>query len=378
MNLWSCPRLPHEMRNGQHEPIDPRHLSGIREKLVKWYDEHHRPLPWRKTNDPYAIWVSEVMLQQTQVNTVIPYYHRFLERFPNLHTLADSDLQDVLKVWEGLGYYARARNLHRAARIVVAEHRGHIPSDPRAFRHLPGVGEYIAAAVLSIAFDQPHAVVDGNVKRVLARMFKIETPVNAPRATKVFRENAKALLDTRQPGTFNQALMELGATVCTLANPACGVCPVQSFCAAHTDGITNEYPKSEPRKPVPEYRIAVGVVHRNGQMLITQRRPKGLLGGLWEFPGGKLKDGESAEQACLREISEEVGLTVDIARYLTRIRHAYTHLRVVLDVFECTHVSGEVKLNGPVDFRWVTLDELEAYPFPKANTKFIPLLKQGS
>ncbi len=199
--FWCCPRLPSGFQDGS-VPQSNDTIQSFHEGLIEWYQENHRKLPWRETDDPYRIWVSEVMLQQTQVNTVVPYYRRFVERFPNLQNLAAADLQDVLKIWEGLGYYARARNLHRAAKMVVSEHRGKIPDALKDFRKLPGVGEYIAAAVQSIAFDLPYAVVDGNVKRVLARLFQIEPPVNASTGHKDYRESAESLLDIQRPGAF--------------------------------------------------------------------------------------------------------------------------------------------------------------------------------
>ncbi|MBN1932441.1 MAG: A/G-specific adenine glycosylase [Desulfobacterales bacterium] len=349
----------------------------IRTQLIKWYLEDHRQLPWRETDDPYKIWVSEVMLQQTQVKTVVPYYIKFLYEFPNLQSLAEANLQTVLKVWEGMGYYARARNLHQAAKTVLNEYAGKIPDNIKLFRKLPGVGEYIAAAVLSIAFHQPYYVVDGNVKRVLARLFKIDAPVNKTASFKIFKDFADKLIDTSNPGIFNQAIMELGAIVCKPKNPECNQCPVHSACKAHQNGKTAQYPKRLSAKKIPEYYIAVGIVHKNNKVLITRRKSDGLLGGLWEFPGGKVMEGEPANQACIREIKEEANLQVEINYYLTRIKHAYTHFKIIMDVFDCNYISGRVRLKGPVDHAWVTIQKIDDYPFPKANHKFIPLLKKS-
>jgi A/G-specific adenine glycosylase len=351
--------------------------QAFRRALLDWYAIHQRDLPWRRTQDPYRIWVSEVMLQQTQVATVVPYYERFIERFPTVEALAEAHLDEVLKVWEGLGYYARVRNLREAARTVAAEHRGRVPDDPSVLRSLKGVGEYIAAAVGSIAFGAPLPVVDGNVKRVLARLFRTPQPVNHPSALKAFGEIAASLLDTTDPGAFNQAVMELGALVCTPKQPACETCPATSFCQARRHGEVSAFPKKAARKKAPTYAVAVGVIWRGDQVLVTRRKPEGLLGGLYEFPGGKIEPGEAAEHACYREIQEEVGLAVDFGRCLTTVRHAYTHFKVVMSVFECESASGQVRLNGPVDFRWCRPDELAALPFPKANNKFIPLITSG-
>ena len=348
----------------------------IRQSLLKWYDNNKRDLPWRKTDNPYDIWVSEVMLQQTQVATVIPYYRRFLDRFANVQQLARAELQVVLKCWEGLGYYARARNLHRAADIVLKKYGGAIPNNHETFRQLPGVGDYIAAAVQSIAFGNPYAVVDGNVKRVLARLFCLSAPVNQPKSLKIYKQYATLLLERNQPGRFNQAIMELGALVCTPSNPLCDACPLSVVCQAYTKGRIGEFPHKLKRQPIPQYQIAVGVVQRGSKMLITRRQNQGLLGGLWEFPGGKIIGSEKPSQACLREIKEEVNLTAEIISYIGQIKHAYTHFKIVMDVFLCRYLAGKIELNGPQDARWISVDDLDHYPFPKANHKFIPMLKK--
>lgn len=347
----------------------------IRRRLTRWYLKNHRALPWRETHDAYRIWVSEVMLQQTQVKTVLPYYEAFVLRFQDVTTLAGARQQTVLKAWEGLGYYARCRNLHHAAKVVRDEHAGKIPDDMEVFRKLPGVGEYIAAAVMSIAFNQPFAVVDGNVKRVLARLFEIDAPVNRSNTLKIFRSVAQTLLDSDQPGTFNQAVMELGAMICKPRTPDCVQCPVHSVCEAYKNQTTGEYPIRVQSKPTPVYRLTAGVIIRKGKILITRRPSEGLLGGLWEFPGGKICEDEKPETSCIREIKKAVNLTVNIVNSLTQVRHAYTHFRIVMDVFLCGFLSGAVKLNGAADYRWVTVSALKNYPFSKASHKFIPLLE---
>jgi A/G-specific adenine glycosylase len=351
-------------------------IQSLRNALIGWYRENQRELPWRKVSDPYPIWVSEAMLQQTQVATVLPYYHQFLKRFPNLPKLARADLQEVLKAWEGLGYYARARNLHKAAGIVIEQHQGNIPRNRQDFRKLPGVGDYIAAAVLSIAFNQPYSVVDGNVKRVLARLYVMKEPVNQSPAIKIFQQAAAELLDTREPGTFNQALMELGALICKPRNPLCPTCPVRTWCLAYQNDRISEFPRKLKKQAPPQYPIAVGVVFKNNRVLITRRKSDGLLGGLWEFPGGKIKRNEKAETACIREIKEEVNLTVKVDSHLCRVKHAYTHFKIQMDVFCCSYISGRLKLNGPVDHRWIRLNQIDDYPLPKANHKFFAKLRQ--
>ncbi|KPJ78309.1 MAG: A/G-specific adenine glycosylase [Deltaproteobacteria bacterium SG8_13] len=356
--------------------MKPQQIHKFRKRLLDWYRDSRRKLPWRETKDPYRIWVSEVMLQQTRVETVIPYFLRFLQRFPYLPSLARSDLQEVLKAWEGLGYYARARNLHRAARIVAAQYAGIVPQDPDHFGKLPGVGGYIRAAVASIAFDRPLAAVDGNVKRVLSRLMQIDAPVNRPSSHRSFESAAQLLLDSRHPGNFNQAMMELGAVTCTAGRPTCPGCPVRSACSAFREKVVDKYPVRIRSEPVPVYGIAVGVVCRNSRVLITRRKNEGLLGGLWEFPGGKIGPREDPATACIREIREEVNLHVEVRQHLARVRHAYTHFKIVMDVYRCRYLSGRVKLNGPVDYRWISVEEIDRFAFPKANHKFFPLLRK--
>jgi A/G-specific adenine glycosylase len=346
-------------------------LQSIRKRLLDWYVVNQRRLPWRDTGDPYRIWVSEVMLQQTQVKTVIPYYASFLDTFPYVGKLAGADLERVLKAWEGMGYYARARNLHRAARDVCERHDARVPDDAVAFRALPGVGDYICAAVQSIAFGAPLAVVDGNVKRVLARLFEIEDPVNVPKSRKTFQSTADRLLDTKNPGAFNQAVMELGALVCAPIRPACDDCPVRGGCKARKSSRQQEIPYRVKRRPTPTWSVAVGVVEKDNRVLITRRKADGLLGGLWEFPGGKINDGETAGDACEREVREETGLSVEVEEHVALVKHAYTHFKVELDVFRCRYRGGDVVLDGPVDYRWIDLEDIGDYPIPKASHKIL-------
>lgn len=348
----------------------------FQQRLVRWFKIHQRNLPWRKTDDPYKIWISEVMLQQTQVATALPYYLRFIHRFPVISDLAEADLETVLKMWEGLGYYARARNFHKAAGMVVEKFNGQVPVQLEIFKTLPGVGDYIGAAVQSIAFNHPHAVVDGNVKRVLARLFCLDTPVNHASSHKKFLKYADSLLLKKKPGMFNQAMMELGALICSPKTPRCQNCPVSGLCEAFSLEKTALFPKRIKSKKVPVHTIAVGIIADGQKILITRRPIEGLLGGLWEFPGGKVENQETSEAACIREIKEETGLGVKITGYLTRIHHAYTHFKIKMDVFYCRKINGRTRLNGPIDHRWISLGDIGRFAFPKANNKFIPLIEK--
>jgi len=351
-------------------------IQQFQKQLFDWYEDHRRQLPWRETSDPYCIWVSEVMLQQTRVKTVVPYYAKFLRRFPGVRHLAGAEQQAVLKLWEGLGYYGRARNLHRAAGIVVDRYGGDLPNDIRLFRDLPGVGEYIASAVMSFAFGQPCAAVDGNMKRVLARLNRIPEPVNGSGSGKIFKAAAERLLAEDASAAFNQAMMDLGSVVCTPGSPDCGNCPLREFCEGFETGDAGRYPRRIKKPATPLFHIAAGVIQKGRKVLITRRKTEGLLGGLWEFPGGKVKSNETAETACVREIREEVNLEVRAVEHVTRVRHAYSHFKIIMDVYRCRYLEGRIRLNGPADFRWIRLSETDDYPFPGANRKFIPLLKE--
>ena len=351
-------------------------LDALRKALRIWYRKHQRQLPWRETKDPYRVWLSEVMLQQTQVKTVVPYYNRFLAAFPDVDRLAGADPQAVLKLWEGLGYYRRAHNLMAAARKVVQEWDGRLPDRRDAFRRLPGVGDYIANAVMSIAFHQPWAVVDGNVKRVLARLFRLDDPVNRSAAHPRFQDIADRLLDTADPATHNQALMELGALVCTPRQPNCDTCPLSTHCLAWQENAVDRYPVREKKAALPEHAMAAGVVVKKGRMLVVQRPDDGLLGGLWEFPGGRCRGRETALEACRQRVAEQTGLVVSVGEPITRVRHAYTHFKITLAVFACRWKSGRVRLDGPAAFRWVRRHDLASLPLPGAVKKILPHLSR--
>jgi A/G-specific adenine glycosylase len=354
--------------------IKKENVKPFQTALTRWYAKNHRNLPWRASGNPYHIWVSEIMLQQTQVATVIPYFNRFCRIFPDIPALAAADLQEVLKLWEGLGYYARARNFHKAAKIVTERYGGRIPDDADGFMALPGVGDYIGAAVLSIAFGRALAVVDGNVKRVLARLFEIDVPANDSASYKVFKSFANELLVAEDPGMFNQAMMELGAMICRPGRPACGACPLPGWCGAFKNQRVDVFPKKKKRAPVPHHHLAVGVVFKNGKVLIVRRPEEKMLGGLWEFPGGRLFPEEPAASACARIIKEKSGLKVAVRSKLTRVTHSYTHFKITADIFICALEAGRVRRNGHTAHVWVTLDKLAGFPFPASNHKFIPQL----
>jgi A/G-specific adenine glycosylase len=351
-------------------------FSMLTSRVLAWYAEHRRDLPWRRTRDPYQVWVAEVMLQQTQVATVIPYYERFLARFPTVEVLAAAPLDAVLKGWEGLGYYSRARHLHAAARKVMSEFDGRIPGTLEGLLSLPGVGRYTAGAVLSIAGGQDVPALDGNVRRVLSRVFAIEEDVTRGAGQRRLQRLAESLLPPGRAGDFNQALMDLGATVCTPRAPSCDACPLAKDCRAHCLGQEERFPIRRPRRPVSHYEVTAGVVwDGDGRFLIAQRLPQGLLGGLWEFPGGKREPGETLEECLQRELAEELDIQVAVGAPLTVVRHAYTHFRVTLHAFHCRWVAGQPRALGCAGWRWVTLEDVEHFAFSAADHQIIAALR---
>ena len=342
-------------------------------RLLRWYKKEGRDLPWRRTSDPYAIWVSEIMLQQTQVATVIPYYERFMAAFPTVSDLAHAPLGTVLKVWEGLGYYARARNLRKAARIISDQYQGIMPEDIGALASLPGIGRSTAGAIVSIAYGKKAPILDGNVRRVLCRLFAIrKNPSLAPVQKKLWGLS-EGLVPGKDPRSFNQALMDLGAMVCTPKEPVCPSCCLSPLCLAYQKGIQKSLPIKSPGKKIPHYHVAVGVIWKGKKVLITQRPLEGLLGGLWEFPGGKLKEGEPPAIAVAREIQEELKIAVSVENLIGIVRHAYSHFRITLHAFHCRYRDGAPRTLNP--YRWVSPGELDRFAFPAANRKIIAALK---
>lgn len=354
--------------------IDASLVRKIRRQLLSWYDDHARDLPWRRTDDPYAIWISEIMLQQTQVETVQPYYERFLKRFPEVGTLARARLDTVLKLWEGLGYYSRARNMHKAAKVVVQDYERQLPTTREGLMNLPGIGRYTAGAIASIAFGRPEPILDGNVIRILSRLFRYDENPKSPEARERLWEWAARLVPKGRPGDFNQAMMELGATVCHRQNPSCLLCPIAAICQACQHGEQHLLPIRVKRKARPRHTIAVGIVYKRGRILIDRRKPEGLLGGLWEFPGGKQEPGESLEETVKREVKEELGVTVAVKRHLITIHHVYTHFEIDLHAYVCKHVRGTPVCHECTAVKWVWPRDLERYAFPGANRKIFQAL----
>ena len=355
---------------------NPDFCASFREVLLQWYQGHRRALPWRENRDPYRIWISEMILQQTRIDQGLPYFERFIAAFPNVEALAAAPLDDVLKVWEGLGYYARARNLHRAARMIVEEHNGRIPDTMEEISKLPGIGPYTAAAVLSIAYNRDHPVVDGNVIRVLCRLCKIrEDPRNTATKRELLRI-AEHLLPEGKASDFNQAMMELGSLVCTPRNPQCPECPVGEFCRARHLEDPSILPVKIRKPKRPHYDVTAGIIRgQDGRILLAQRPASGLLGGLWEFPGGKQESDESLEECLKRELREELRIEVRVDERLPSVKHAYSHFAITLHGFACTHLSGEPQAIDCADWRWIRPEELTNFALPRADRKLLDAMR---
>jgi A/G-specific adenine glycosylase len=342
-------------------------LTEISQALLSWYAQNMRSLPWRNNPQPYAIWVSEIMLQQTRVETVIPYFERWMRSFPDMASLAAANLQDVLKAWEGLGYYSRARNLHEAAKIIHESLGGSLPEDPQQLESLPGIGKYTAGAIASMAFGKDSPALDGNIRRVLARVFNLELPARSPAGEKTLWQLAEDNLPPGQAGDYNQAIMDLAASICLPRNPRCLICPLQKHCLACALGVQEQRPVLPPKKQRPHYTVTAAIMTSGEKVLIAQRPASGLLAGMWEFPGGKLEDGETLEEGLMREIKEELGCSVSVGELIDVYEHAFTHFRITLHAFYCQIIEGEPRALEAKQIVWVAAASLANYPMGKVD-----------
>jgi A/G-specific adenine glycosylase len=344
-------------------------IREVTKQLMAWYSANARDLPWRNATDPYSIWVAEVMLQQTRVDTVLPYYQRWLTRFPTIQALALANQQDVLQVWEGLGYYSRARNFHLAAQTVLRNYDGMLPSDPNTLQKLPGIGKAGAADLASIAFGVDIASVDGNIRRVVSRLLDLAYPLGSREFETAVQEFVDENLPPGQAGDYNQAWMDLGSSICTPTNPNCLQCPLSSFCASYQMASQNIRPVKPARKTVPEVTVTAGILlsPHGDQVLLALRPEDGLLGGLWEFPGGKQEGFETIEECLIREWKEEMGVTIQVGRLLGVYRHAYSHFKVILRAHFCTLLEGTPQPLASNEIIWASLDDLASYPMGKID-----------
>ena len=346
-------------------------MNRLSSKLLAWYHANKRTLPWRGRTSAYAVWVSEIMLQQTRVETVIPYFEKWMRLFPDIQALAGASEHDVLNAWEGLGYYSRARNLHRAAKLVVDQYDGNIPRDLTELRKLPGIGRYTLGAIASIAFGMDVSALDGNIKRVYARIFDIEEPVDSTTGEKLLWELADKYLPKGHAGDYNQALMDLGATICVPKNPRCLICPVMKLCQARQNGTQDQRPVKKLKKEVPHYVNAAGVVIERKRVLLAQRPSQGLLASMWEFPNGRV-NGDPAK-GLSKALKTEYNLSLRVKRgqdSLGIVQHGYSHFSVTVHVFPCELISRPKGTN----LKWVALKEMENYPMGRIDRQIANII----
>jgi A/G-specific adenine glycosylase len=361
--------------------IDKQNMAEIddwRRRLLEWFAAHQRPLPWRTTYGPYHVWISEIMGQQTQMDRVVQYFTRWVASFPDLASVAAAPEQAILKAWEGLGYYSRARNLQRAATRLLETGKNDIPADYQQLIDLPGIGPYTAAAILSIAFNQPFPLLDANVERLFARLADIDRPLKQSSTKKRLSSMAEMLLDRENPRCYNQALMELGALVCTPKKPACAICPVQMHCRAFRSDTVEFRPLPGSKQQKIEIVMACGIMRKGSKFFIQQRLHDDIWGGLWEFPGGRLEQGESPLEAAIREIKEETGWQVGKPVPFSTVIHHYTRYRVTLHSFLCFLPTSmpEPVLTAASQYAWVSLAQLAQYPFPAGHRQLVAALNQ--
>lgn len=344
----------------------------VRRQLATWYHAQRRSLPWRDEPTPYRVWVSEIMLQQTRVAAVVPFFERFVDALPDVAALAAADESKVLTLWSGLGYYRRARHLHEAAKRMVDEHGAKVPSSAQALLTLPGIGRYTAGAISSIAFGRKEPVLDGNVSRVLARLYAIEDPIDTTATKHRLWREATRLVDPADPSSHNQALMELGALVCTPRQPRCTSCPLASHCGAlKTDAVGSIPRKGAKRPPIPLFAMAALVLGEGPRVLLARRPPDGLLGGLWELPGQEVTSEDTGPQALRAAMAERLGLEVEVGNHLCTVEHVFTHRRLRLAVYEASPRGGDLAVHWYTDARWVHPDELGGLPLSRLTRKVL-------
>jgi A/G-specific adenine glycosylase len=343
--------------------------------LLQWYDVEAAALPWRQpVPNPYTVWLSEIMLQQTQVATVIPYYTTFISTYPMVRDLAAASLNDVLKLWEGLGYYSRARNLHKTAVIIAQNYDGNFPKTAKELQQFHGIGRYTANAIASISFGERVPVLDGNVIRVFSRLIDLKDDVTKTATKNNLWDLAETWMPDERAGDYNQALMELGRMVCKPRQPLCEICPLQNHCRAFENGTQSQRPVKKKKKATPHYDVVAGIIrNEQKQILIAQRPLEGMLGGLWEFPGGKQENGETLPETLKRELKEELDIEVKVGGFFVAVKHAFTHFKITLHAYECLHFDGVPQRIEVLDFAWVTEDELVngGYSFGKADRLII-------
>ena len=362
----------------KNEVLSQINAVNFRRTLLRWFDAHARDLPWRRSKAPYHVWLSEILLQQTRVDQGTPYYERFIAAFPTVQDLAAAQEDAVLKLWEGLGYYARARNLLRAAREIVQK-GGAFPKTAEQWQTLPGIGRYTAGAIASIAFNERTPLVDGNVARVLCRVYNIRSLLTATETQAQLWSLAEHLVPIHRPGDFNQALMELGALVCLPRGPHCPECPLRQVCMAHQEGVEEQLPRRVAKKPIPHHELLVAFLSKAGKgkrehFLLVKRPSKGLLGGLWEFPACKQTSDDSPEELLLQYLNSHLGIQGNIGELVGTVTHVYSHFRTTLHAYRCCFTSGTPVSKDHAEVRWISAAELHTVSLTGASHKILELL----
>jgi A/G-specific adenine glycosylase len=362
------------MASGKDSPPSKEMLLKIRESLLQWFTENGRDLPWRIKYEPYEVWISEIMLQQTQIKTMLPYYHRWMERFPDLVSVANAPEDELLRYWEGLGYYSRVKNIHKAARLIVSGFGGKVPCDFDSVRALPGIGRYTAGAIMSFAFNADYPAADANAARILARIFNISARSDSREFRDAVWHHAAEILPKGRARDFNQALMDFGSLVCLSGGPICGECPIDFGCGSLAAGTVDRVPVKAVKKAPVKIRRAIGILLRKGKVLVRKRPESGLMPNLREFPGTEVLDGETPEKALRDAWLRELGIRVGPLEELSIIKHTHTSFRVTLHAFLCEN-GGPVPENLP-GLKWLDLGELEKFAFPAAQRRVIRALRE--
>lgn len=356
--------------------LEAKWKQTFRRKLLAWYTKHERDLPWRKSSDPYRVWVSEVMLQQTQVKTVKAYFQRFMKAFPTVRRLAAADEQEVLKLWEGLGYYRRARGLHAAAKVIVEEHRGKFPADVTSLMNLPGIGRYTAGAIVSIAYDKPAPILEANTIRLFARLIAYREDPTKSAGQRRLWATAEEVLPKKNVARFNQALMELGSLVCKPASPLCDQCPVSGLCETNRLGLQQQISGAKKKLKFTEVREAAVVVRKNGKFLVRQCTDGERWAGLWDFPrfGVECEGPLFVQEELVKKVRGQTGITIGNAQLLKTLKHGVTRFRITLDCFEAECIGGRVSSSKTKPVRWVSARELSEFPLSVTGRKITRML----
>jgi len=346
-------------------------MSRQKKQLLDWYHMQAYTFPWRKNYNGYKVWISEIMLQQSQVNIVIPYYNKWMKKFPTIKDLSRSTIDELLLLWQGLGYYNRAKNIFEAVKSINQNYNGKIPRNYKSLLTLKGVGDYTASAILTIGFNIKAVPVDGNIHRVISRLHELTATKNQ---LKIVKNYTAQYISNEKPRDSVQGLMDLGREICRPQNPTCSVCPLNTKCLSYQNNTMHLYPIKISRKRIPEYDVAVGLIKKKNFFLISKRFKNKFLGGLWELPGGKIKQGESPKQCLAREIKEELNITVDIYNRIGVIKHQYSHFKVSISLYECKYKSGIPKALASEKIKWITNNEKNQFAFPSATHKLFQLI----